>query len=89
MGGDSAVKQVLDEFLDAAEPCLYFDLIAAGGGYELFRMLLAVACCPASPAILADSVGSRGEAAADLAMPALPTALRTLAHLSPLGLGLI
>ena len=85
MGGGSTVGQVLDEFLDPAEPRLY--LIAAGGGHGLVGVLLAVACRPASPAVLADGVGGRGEDATDLAPSALPAALGALADLSPLGLG--
>lgn len=84
MGGASTVYKVLDEFLDPAEPRLY--MIAAGGGHGFVGILLAVACRPASPAVLANGVGGRGEDATHLTPPALPAALGAFADLSPLGL---
>jgi hypothetical protein len=78
---------VLDELLNPAEPSLY--PIAAGRGNRLIGVLLAIASRPASPAILADGVDSRGENATHLASPTLPTALGALADLSALGVGFV
>jgi len=74
---------MLDELLNPAEPSLYS--IATDRENRLVGMLLAVACRPASPAVLADGVGGRGENATYLPSPALPAALGALANLSTLG----
>ena len=84
MGGDSTVGQVLDEFLDPAQPRVY--LIAAGRMYGFFGQLLTVASRTALLAVLADGVDARSKDATDFAPSALPAALGPLTDLSPLGL---
>ena len=88
MGDNSTITQSLDQFLDPAEPRLYL-IAAGGGGHGHVGLLLAIACRPAPPAILADGVSSREEDASDFAPLALPAALGALADFSPLRLGFV
>ena len=87
MGDSGTITQLLDEFLDPAEPRLY--LVTAGGGHGNVRVLLAIACRPAPPAVLADDVASREEDASDFAPLTLPAALGALADFPLLGLGFV
>ena len=87
VGDSGTIIQLLNKFFDPAEPRLY--LVGAGGGHGHVRVLLAVACRPAPPAVLADGVAGREEYASDFAPLALPAALGPLADFSPLELGFV